>query len=173
MDASWDAARIDGTWHRCVWVSAWPTLAVGAKWLEPLLLDTRGTRTVTCIMEPVNPRSSRRHLTKESVGLDTSIETRQAKGFRVPAELHRAKDDLERREAELVSGFAEYGYLVLIDVAAATLEALDDLSNDYINLASQCGLELRALDGRHDAAWACTLPVGRAPDRDLLGAVTA
>jgi hypothetical protein len=173
IDATWDAVRIDGTWHRSFWVSAWPTMSVGPTWLEPLLLDTRGTRTITCIMEPVNPRSSRRHLTKESVAVDTGIVNRSSKGFVVPVELHRAKDNLDRRAEELASGFAEYRYLVLIDVAAATLEALDDLSNDYINLAGQCGLELRALDGRHDAAWACTLPIGRAPDRDLIGGLTA
>ena len=41
-----------------------------ANWIEPLLLDTSGTRTITMIMEPVDPATSRRHLSKESVGLE-------------------------------------------------------------------------------------------------------
>ena len=38
--------------------------------------------------------------------------------------------------------------------------ALDQLTATYIDVAAGCGLELRALDGRHDAAWACSLPIG-------------
>jgi hypothetical protein len=173
VDAAWDAVVIDGTWHRTFWVQTWPAGEVGADWIEPLLLNTIGTRTVTVIMEPVDPASSRRHLTHEAVGVEASIDLRASKGFRVPVELRRARSDLDRREMELSAGFGEYAYLALIDVAAESMEALDDLSNDYVNLAAQCGLELRALDGRHDAAWACTLQVGRAPDKDLIGAIKA
>ena len=99
------------------------------------------------------------------------IHNRARHEFRIPVELQRAQADLDRREAELNSGFAEYRYLALIDVAARTLEELDELSNAYVDVAAACGLEIRALDGRHDAAWACSLPIGRAPDRDLIGGI--
>lgn len=171
MDNAWDHVTIDGAWHRVFWVQTWPSSEVEAAWIEPLLLDTLGTRTVTMIMEPVDPAASRRHVSKEHVGLQSSIELRERKQFRVPAELHRAQADLDRRESELGSGFAEYGYVALIDVAARSVEELDDLCDEYITLAAQCGLELRSLDGRHNAAWACTLPIGRTPDKDIVGAV--
>jgi hypothetical protein len=171
MDPAWDSVVIDRAWHRSFWVQAWPTNEVGPNWIEPLLLDTIGTRTVTMIMEPVAPSASRRHLSRESVGLEASIEMREKQSVRVPAELRRARDDLDRREIELTSGYSEYAYLALIDIAAASWEELEELTNAYVTLAAQCGLELRTLDGRHDAAWACTLPVGRAPDKDLIGAV--
>lgn len=171
MDAAWDSVVIDSAWHRVFWVQAWPTVEVPANWIEPLLLDTLGTRTITMIMEPVDPVSSRRHLSKESVGLEASIDMRERKQFRVPADLHRARADLDRREDEITSGFAEYQYLALIDISARSADELDELTGDYITVAAQCGLELRALDGRHDAAWACTIPVGRAPDKDIIGAV--
>ncbi|MDQ6614822.1 MAG: hypothetical protein M3083_08760 [Actinomycetota bacterium] len=171
MDVSWDAVRIDRAWHRCFWVQSWPTLEVEANWIEPLLLDTIGTRTVTMIMEPVDPATSRRHMSKEAVGIEASIDLRDKKGFRVPAELRRAQSDLDRREVEITTGSSEYAYLALIEVAAESLDMLDELTNAYVTVAAQCGLELRSLDGRHDAAWACTLPIGRAPDKDLLGAV--
>ncbi|HVF74829.1 MAG TPA: SCO6880 family protein [Acidimicrobiales bacterium] len=169
LETAWDHVRVDGALHRSFWVSRWPTLEVGPRWLEPLLLDTAGTRTVTMVMEPVSPRASRRQITRDAVRVQGDIHNRARHDFRVPLELQRAQADLDRREAELNSGFAEYRYLALIDVSARTLEELDELSNAYIDVAAACGLDIRALDGRHDAAWACSLPIGRAPDRDLVG----
>lgn len=169
METAWDHVRVDGAFHRSFWVWRWPTLEVGPRWLEPLLLDTPGTRTVTMVMEPVSPRASRRRINHEAVRVQGDIHNRSRHDFRIPVELQRAQGDLDRREAELNSGFAEYRYLALIDIAARTLEELDDLSSAYVDVGAACGLEIRALDGRHDAAWACSLPIGRAPDRDLIG----
>ncbi|MDP9402664.1 MAG: hypothetical protein M3P85_04880 [Actinomycetota bacterium] len=171
MDTAWDHLCIDGAVHRSFWVWRWPTLEVGPRWLEPLLLDTEGTRTVTMIMEPVSPRTSRRAINHEAVRVHGDIHNRARHDFRVPVELQRAQADLDRREAELNSGFAEYRYLALIDVTARTLEELDELANAYVDVAAACGLEIRSLDGRHDAAWACSLPIGRAPDRDLIAGI--
>jgi hypothetical protein len=172
METAWDHVRIDGAVHRSFWVSRWPTLEVGPRWLEPLLLDTAGCRTVTMVMEPVSPRASRRRINHDAVRVQGDIANRSRHDFRIPVELQRAQADLDRREAELSSGFAEYRYLALIDVTAATLEELDDLSNAYVDVAAGCGLEIRPLDGRHDAAWACSLPIGRAADRDLVAGIT-
>jgi hypothetical protein len=171
MESAWDHVRVDGAFHRSFWVSRWPNLEVGPRWLEPLLLDTAGTRTVTMVMEPVSLRKSRQQINHEAVRVHGDIANRSRHDFRIPVELQRAQSDLDRREAELSSGFAEYRYLALIDITAHTLDELDDLSNSYVDVAAGCGLEIRALDGRHDAAWACSLPIGRAPDRDLIGGV--
>ncbi len=173
IEARWGSVRTDGGVHRSFWVSSWPALDIGPRWLEPLLLDTIGTRTVTMVMEPVSPRASRRRINKEAVMLMGNVQNREKHGFRVPVELERAKVNLDRREVELSSGFAEFRYLALIDVCARTDEELDELSAAYGDLAAQCGLDLRALDGRHDAAWACSLPIGRAPDRDLIAGLIA
>ncbi|MDP9388005.1 MAG: hypothetical protein M3Q48_08745 [Actinomycetota bacterium] len=171
METAWDHVRIDGAFHRSFWVSRWPTLEVGPRWLEPLLLDSAGTRTLTMIMEPVSPRTSRRQINHEAVRVHGDIHNRARHEFRIPVELQRAQADLDRREAELNSGFAEYRYLALIDLTARNLEELDGLSNACVDVAAACGLEIRSLDGRHDAAWACSLPIGRAPDRDLVGGI--
>ena len=50
---------------------------------------------------------------------------------------------------------------------------LDSSSLSIIDNASQCGIELRALDLRHDAGWACTLPIGRAPERGITNGLLA
>jgi hypothetical protein len=172
LDTAWDHVRVDGAIHRGLWVSMWPTVEVGPRWLESLLLDTAGTRTITMVMEPVSPRKSRAEIRHEAVKVQGDIHNRSSHDFHIPVELQRARADLDRREAELSAGFAEYRYLALIDLCAATLDELDELTNTYIDVAAGCGLEVRALDGRHDAAWACSLPIGRAPDRDLIGGLT-
>jgi hypothetical protein len=172
VDRAWDHVRVDAALHRVLWVAAWPALDVTPRWLEPLLLDTTGTRTITMVMEPVAPRASRRELRHDTVKVHADIHNRSSHGFHVPVELQRARAGLDQREAELAAGFAEYRYLALIDVCAPTLDALDQLTTTYIDAAATCGLELRALDGRHDAAWACCLPIGRAPDRDLIGGLS-
>ena len=172
IDTAWDHVRIDGAVHRSLWVSTWPNLEVGPRWLESLLLDTAGTRTITMVMEPVSPRKSRQEIRHDAVKVQGDIHNRSTHDFRIPIELQRASADLDRREAELSAGYAEYRYLALIDVCASTLDELDELTNTYIDVAAGCGLEVRPLDGRHDAAWACSLPIGRAPDRDLIGGLT-
>lgn len=171
MQAAWDHVRVDGAFHRSFWVSRWPTLEVGPRWLEPLLLDTTGTRTVTMVMEPVSPRTSRRRINHDAVRVQGDVHNRARHDFRIPVELQRAQADLDRREAELSAGFAEYMYLALVSVTASDLEALDELSHALVDVAAGCGLDLRQLDGRHDAAWACSLPIGRSPDRDLVASI--
>ena len=167
LETQWDSLRVDHAWHRTFWISAWPTLDVGARWLEPLLLDGSTTRTLALIMEPIAMSRSRRRLNVDAVRIQGDVANRERHGLRVPFHLERAHEDLDRRERELQSGYAEYRYLALLTVTANSRAALDAGSRTIIDGAAQCGLELRPLDLRHDAAWACTLPIGRTPDRGI------
>ena len=167
LEAQWDCLRVDQVWHRSFWISAWPTLDVGARWLEPLLLDGRTTRTLALIMEPIAMSRSRRRLNVDAVRIEGDVANRERHGLRVPFHLERAHEDLDRRERELQSGYAEYRYLALLTVTAKEHAALETSARTMVDNAAQCGLELRALDLRHDAAWACTLPIGRTPDRGI------
>jgi hypothetical protein len=167
LETQWDCLRVDQAWHRSFWISAWPTLDVGARWLEPLLLDGCTTRTVALIMEPISMSRSRRRLNVDAVRLQGDVANRERHGLRVPFHLERAHEDLDRRERELQSGYAEYRYLALLTVTANERGALETATRTVVDNAAQCGLELRALDLRHDVAWACTLPIGRTPDRGI------
>ncbi len=167
LETEWDALRVDHAWHRTFWISAWPTLDVGARWLEPLLLDGGTTRTLALIMEPLSMNRSRRRLNVDAVRIQGDVANRERHGLRVPFHLERAHEDLDRRERELQSGYAEYRYLALLTVTSNARTALDTASRTTVDSAAQCGLELRPLDLRHDAAWACTLPIGRTPDRGI------
>ncbi|WP_322778570.1 SCO6880 family protein, partial [Frankia sp. Cas4] len=170
IHAHWDAVQIDGGWHRLFWIAHWPTLTVQPGWLDPLLHDTPGARTVAVLMEPVPPRISRRRLNTESVSVDAQLHLRQKHAVRVPVHLTQAHEDIDRRDAELQAGYPEYGYAGLIDVTAPSRPALDEASQAMVDLAARCGIaELRPLHGRHDRAWAATLPLGLAPGRGLFG----
>ncbi|WP_239312441.1 SCO6880 family protein [Frankia sp. Cj3] len=169
MEIRWTAVRVDSTWHRVFWVARWPALGLEPDWLDPLLLHAPCVRAVTVVLEPVSLRASRRRINAESVTIDGQVAIRERHAFRVPVHLTRAHAQVDQRETELAAGFPEYGYLALIDVAAPSREELDEASNTMIDLAAQCGVtELRPLHGRHDAAFAAALPLGRAPGQALL-----
>jgi hypothetical protein len=160
--AEWDHVRVDASYHRSLAVTAWPAGDLGPRWLEALMLAPLRARTVTVVLEPVDRRASRRHLNADAVRLDGEIRQRHRHGFRVPAEVQRARRDVEARDAELHHGFAEYRYGALVNVAAASLAALDDATRAVTRVAAECGIELRPLDARHDVARYAGLPLGRA-----------
>jgi hypothetical protein len=174
IDERWDAVRVDGAWHRVFWVSQWPGLTLDLRWLEPLLLAPPCVRTIAVMMEPVSLRASRRRINSEAVSIEGQLQLRERHAFRVPVHLQRAHAEVDAREAELQAGFCEYAHLALLAVTAHDLDGLDEASYALVDQAAQCGVtELRPVHARQAAAWACTLPVGRAPDRQLLRGASA
>jgi len=152
------------------WVAQWPATSLTPGWWEPLLLDPAEVRTLAVVAEPVAARASRRRVNAESVSIEGQLRLRERHAFRVPVRLAQAHAEVDEREEELNAGFPEYAYLALACVTAASRQELEAASHALADTAARCGiLELRPLHGRHDAAWACILPIGRAPDRDLLG----
>ena len=75
-------------------------------------------------------------------------------------QLHLTGLDRER-EAELVAGYAEFEFVGFLTVTAADEADLARACAEYEQAAAQCGLEIRALDGRHDIGFVCALPIGR------------
>ena len=73
----------------------------------------------------------------------------------------RAQDAVLEREAEIVAGYAELEFAGLVTVTAADEDALALACASYEQAAAQAGLDLRALDGRHDLGLVCALPLGR------------
>lgn len=168
----WDAVRVDDIWHRMFWVTQWPSGTVQPGWLDPLLFDLDGLHTLTVLCEPISSRASRRRITADAVQVESAVATRERYGVRVPTHLANAQAAVDQREIELHSGHAEFGYLALADVAAPTLDELDEASRHLRDRAAQTGItDLRALHGRHDRAWAASLPGGRAPHQGLRDAL--
>jgi hypothetical protein len=169
VEASWRSVRIDGAWHRTWWVGSWPRLGVPPSWLEPFLSADGVTRTMTVTMLPVPTHQSRRRIARDLVKLESDAATKEEHGRRVDARHRRATEALLEREQELVAGFAEMAYAGLVSVAATSEEELEEHSQIVEQLAHECGMDLRVLDGRQDLGWAAALPLGLAPRGLLAG----
>jgi hypothetical protein len=157
----WDHARVDRSVHRSWWVEGWPRAEVPALWLDLLLLGGVCTRTVTVVFEPVAPSQSARAVDEASVALDSAEASKSKHGFRVRAGDRRAREEIERREHELVAGHGELAYCGLITVSARSIDELDDAGADFEQAAAHAGLQLRPLESRHGAGWVSSLPLGR------------
>ena len=157
----WDHVRVDRAVHRAWWVEGWPRAEVPALWMDLLLLGGVCTRTVTVVFEPVAPSQSARAVDEASVALESAEASKSKRGFRVRAGDRRAREEVERREHELVAGHGELAYCGLITVSAPTIEELDDAGADFEQTAAHAGLQLRPLEGRHGAGWVASLPLGR------------
>ena len=60
-----------------------------------------------------------------------------------------------------MAGFPEFEYVGTVTITAPEQEALDRSCVEYEQMAAQVGIELRRLDGQHDLALPCCLPIGR------------
>jgi len=159
--AAWDHVRIDRAVHAAYVVADWPRLEVPPDWMEPLVLHAGGVRTLAVHYEPVAPSRSQRHVDRETVKLASDEAQRTRSGFRIGAHHRRAQAEVLDREAELVAGYGEFEFVGFVIITASDLDELDRSCADYEQAAAQTGLELRRLDGRHDLALACGLPIGR------------
>jgi len=163
VDSEWRHVRIDGAFHRTWWVASWPRLAVPPAWLEPFLSGGGVTRSMTVYFRPVPTHQSRRRIERDLVKLDSDAVTKEEKGRRIDARHRRATQALLDREDELVAGYPEMGYVGLVTVSANGLDELDEHSEIVEQLARECGMDLRLLDGRQDLGWAASIPLGLAP----------
>jgi hypothetical protein len=159
----WRSMRADQSWHRTFWIAEWPRLEVPADWMAPLVLHSGGVRTLTLVYEPVPPSRSRRAVDRDATRLASDEDQRTRQGFRIRAQHRRAESEVLAREQELVAGYPELAYAGFLTVTANDAEALDSESADWEQIAAQCGIELRALDGQHHLGLVTALPLGRAP----------
>jgi hypothetical protein len=160
-DLRWSSFRTDGSVHRTYWVAEWPRLEVGPNWLEPLLLHAGGVRSFAVHYEPVPPSRAQRRIDRDATRLAADEEQRARGGFRIGARHRRAQEAVLEREAELVSGYAELEFAGFLTVTADDDESLERSCREYEQAAAQAGLDLRAVHGRQDAGFLCTLPLPR------------
>ena len=161
----WAHVLVDDVCHACFAMVEWPRLEVPPNWMEPLLLHAGGTRTIAMHLEPVPPSQSQRRVDKDSTRLVVDAEQRSRAGFRVGARHRRAESDVAARESELVAGFCELEFCGLVTVTAADTAQLERSCAEWEQVAAQSGIQLRRLNGQHDTALACSLPLGIGPSR--------
>ena len=160
VEARWDAVRTDAAWHAVYWVSEWPRLDVHPDFLGPLLFAPL-RRTLSVVMEPVDPvRAARQVAQARTAGLADG-ELRRRNGFLSSARHRREHDSVEERDVELADGHAQFRYSGYVGVTADSGEELVAACAALEQAAGQARLEVRRLYGQQDAALLCILPLGR------------
>ena len=160
IEPSWDAVRTDGTWHAIYWIAEWPRVDVTPDFLGPLLFSPL-RRSLSMVMEPVSPLRAARQVAQARTADLADGELRRRGGFLVTARHRREKESVEERDTELADGHAQYRFSGYLTVTADSRTELAASCSSAEQAAGQSGLELRLLYGTQDAAFACSLPLGR------------
>ena len=158
--AHWDSVRTDRAWHAVYWVSEWPRVEVQPDFLGPLLF-TPLRRTLSVVMEPVDPvRAARQVAQARTAGLADG-ELRRRNGFLTSARHTRERESVDDRDVELADGHAQFRYSGYVGVTADSEAELTAACAELEQAAGQSRLEVRRLFGQQDAALLCLLPLGR------------
>jgi hypothetical protein len=160
IEPSWDAVRTDGTWHATYWIAEWPRVDVTPDFLGPLLFSPL-RRSLSMVMEPVSPLRAARQVAQARTADLADGELRRRGGFLVTARHRRERESVEDRDTELADGHAQYRFSGYLTVTADSRTELAAACSSAEQAAGQSGLELRLLYGTQDAAFACSLPLGR------------
>ncbi|NED96840.1 PrgI family protein [Phytoactinopolyspora alkaliphila] len=162
VTAAWDHLRCDETWHAVFWVREWPREDVDATFLSPLMLTNSVQRSVSVIYRPRTTREAMKDVRVEQTEQESEQRRRDKHDIRTTAAQQRERDDVDRRERELVAGHADLAFTGLISVSAGTKEDLDAAIEETEGACHQSGLDTVLLYGQQDAAfYAAALPLGR------------
>ena len=160
LQPHWDAVRTDGTWHATYWIAEWPRVDVTPDFLGPVLFSPL-RRSVVMVMEPVSPSRAARQVAQARTADLADGELRRRGGFLVTARHTREKESVEDRDTELADGHAQYRFSGYVCLTADSRRELDEARAALEQAAGQARIELRLLFGEQDAAFACSLPLGR------------
>jgi len=159
-EATWDAVRTDGTWHATYWVAEWPRTDVSPDFLGPLLFAPL-RRTLSVVMEPVDPARAARQVAQARTAGLADGELRRRNGFLTSARHLRERQSVDEREVELSDGHAQFRYSGYLGVTADTRDGLVAACAALEQAAGHARLEVRRLFGQQDWALLCLLPLGR------------
>jgi hypothetical protein len=160
LGARWDSVHTDGMWHAVYWVSEWPRVDVLPDFLGPLLFAPL-RRTLSVVMEPVDPvRAARQVAQARTAGLADG-ELRRRNGFLTSARHTRERESVDDRDVELADGHAQFRFSGYVGVSAPDESELTAACAALEQAVGQSRLEVRRLYGQQDAALLCLLPLGR------------
>jgi hypothetical protein len=160
-EVKWDYYRTEDVFHTTYWISEWPRVEVGPDFIAPLMIRTQRIRTVSLVMQPIDPGKAQKEVESAHTAYLSDNELRSRAGYITSERRRRELEGVLRREQELADGFAEFRFAGYVTVTASTLDEMDEACNEIEQIATQSRLELRKLYGEQDAAFACTLPLCR------------
>jgi hypothetical protein len=152
--------RTDGTWHAVYWVAEWPRVDVQPDFLGPLLFAPL-RRTLSVVMEPVDPARAARQVAQARTAGLADGELRRRNGFLTSARHTRERQSVDERDVELADGHAQFRYSGYLGVTADCHAELVASCAALEQAAGHARLEVRRLFGQQDTALLCLLPLGR------------
>jgi hypothetical protein len=160
VEPHWDAVHVDGTWHATYWIAEWPRVDVTPDFLGPMLFSPL-RRSIVLTMEPVSPSRAARQVAQARTADLADSELRRRGGFLVTARHTREKESVEDRDVELADGHAQYRFSGYVTVTTDSRDELTAACAAVEQAAGQARIEVRLLYGEQDAAFTCSLPLGR------------
>ena len=167
-DEHWGHLAIDGALHCTLWVAEWPRIDVRALFLQPLLMDTRATRSVAMVMELVGPAA--RPVTPSAPRPRPPPSRACAPGSgSAPASASTTRQRRHQRERELAEGHAAVRYAAYVTVSVPTGRPTRSTSSraavSRVELeAKRAPLRLERMWGQQAEAFTYSLPLGRGLD---------
>lgn len=161
----WDHLRVDGVLARVLWIEEWPTIAVPADFLAPLILGCRSPRVVTVTARPIPSDDATSTAERRAGGQEADAQLLADHGVRLSARRRKSLGASQEREAELASGHALVRYTGLAAVFGSDRAELEDATAEVVAAGATCRLRLRVLYGRQAAALGAVLPLARAVAR--------
>jgi hypothetical protein len=165
-DEHWGRLEADGALHCTLWVAEWPRIDVRALFLQPLLMDTRVTRSVAMVMELVGPARATRHAERAATETATEQSLRARVGQRTSQRQAQRDNAATQRERELAEGHAAIRYAAYVTVSAPNTGpgSADDLEAAVTRVeleAKRAPLRLERMWGQQAEAFTYSLPLGR------------
>jgi hypothetical protein len=139
---------------------------VRALFLQPLLMDSRTTRTIAMCMELVGPSNAIRRAERAATETATEQSLRARVGQRTSHRQLQRDQAAGQRERELAEGHAavRYSAYVTVSVPADTPNALAELESDSSRVdleAKRAPLRLERMWGEQAEAFTYGLPLCR------------
>lgn len=167
-EEEWSHLAADGALHCTMWVAEWPRIDVRALFLQPLLMETQTTRTVSMVMELVGPGRAMRQVERAATDAAADQAMRARIGQRTTQRQKLKEDSTERRERELADGHAEVRFAAYVTVSAQAgegrgrgVDALEDAVSRVELQAKRAPLRLERMWGQQAEAFTFSLPLGR------------
>jgi hypothetical protein len=162
----WSHLAADGALHCTLWASEWPRIDVRALFLQPLLMDSRTTRTIAMCMELVGPSKAIRRAERAATETATEQNLRARIGQRTSQRQSQRDRASSQSEQELAEGHAavRYAAYVTISVPRNAADALAELESDISRVeleAKRAPLRLERMWGQQSEAFTFGLPLCR------------
>ncbi len=162
----WSHLAADGALHCTLWAAEWPRIDVRALFLQPLLMDSRATRTIAMCMELVGPSRAIRQAERASTETATERSLRARVGQRTSQRQSQRDRATGERERELAEGHAavRYAAYVTVSVPSGGPDAPAELESDVSRVeleAKRAPLRLERMWGQQADAFTFGLPLCR------------